>query len=138
MRNIEALQEQLIRRGPKIECVVEPQLQKFYHTGNLPAGWSVHRLRLDWEIGWLDQGPSTDHAENIPAMFTMVENDLRDILVNGDEDSPIAGLNVMNGEVKRGKRALDSGIVSGVFYAEQKPRKSTTEYTLYLLFATLF
>lgn len=91
------------------------------------------RLRLDWELS----APEFNRLEReqvADIMIDYIKADLEDLIVNGDINlygDPL--LKVINGSKKRGVEPTGIEIRNAALYWNFNGRRSTCEYTLYIL-----
>lgn len=95
--------------------------------------FTTARLRLDWEAPSLVYDMNDDVADT---MTKFVVNDVADLIEHGDVDkSEYVLYKTIDGSVKRGREPVNIEVLSARVFWELKPRKNTTEFTLYLLVA---
>lgn len=93
----------------------------------------VARLRLDWELLGETNIPYTDTDHVARLITTALKWDLVDIIENGDIYSNDVMLKSMDGANKLGRTPMRVIIEELTFYREDKPKKKSHEYTLFLL-----
>lgn len=109
--------------------------EDYNYFSSKPTQGEVARLRLDWELATpMPSGQVLPPEDIVYLMVWQMRNDLVDLLVNGDVahvSDPL--LKTIDGSRKRGKEAKHIDIFAAHLFVEAKPRKETTEYTLYIL-----
>lgn len=118
-------------------------VKKFLKENGLNALWETedkfrnsHMLRLDFELA--EDSKFTDN-QIIDVAFICVEGDLAELAYNGDVDNwtdPL--LKSFDGATKRGKSIKSKEITSWQMFSKYKPKKKSTEYTVYLRFRVEF
>lgn len=98
------------------------------------SGLRQRNIRLD-----IDCLANENQESSMGRLFTHIRDDIMDMVTNGDvlnhQDSL---LNILDGEVKKGKYLSKINFSSAKIYREFKPQRGRFEYTLYLTIYTEF
>ncbi len=92
------------------------------------------RLRFDWELSHVFDAEIENDKKSIATMILNNSKiDFKDLIVNGDTVKHAMDplLKSIDGEVKRGQKAVEVFFQGAVLVKEFKPKKKTTEYTLF-------
>lgn len=109
--------------------------EDYDYFSSKPTKGEVARLRLDWELATpMPSGQNLPPEDVVHLMTWQMRDDLVDLLINGDVSNATDPLlKTIDGSKKRGKAAEHIDIFAAHLFVEPKPRKKTTEYTLYIL-----
>lgn len=104
-----------------------------YFSGNTEKGWAITRLRADFET--LDEAKFSDE-QSLEALKLFLMEDVEDLVENGDsQGSQDVLLRNLDGSKKRGVEPLEVDIIGAKLLIEPKPKKESTEITLYFTLA---